>query len=144
MAASRGIAGLRSDGSTGNFRKWLWKITKNKLIDFRRRYPESMIPAGGSTAAVNLHQIAEAEELSDVDPSSPDMLRELMLKALELVRVEFKDASWKAFWRSSIDGLPTEVVANELGTTAAAVRQARSRIMRRLRIELGDLDNSLS
>lgn len=98
-----------------------------------------MIPPGGSTAAVNLQQIADIEDSSDVDPSSPDMLRELLLKALELVRVEFTESSWKVFWRSSIDGLPTEVVAEELATTAAAVRQARSRIMRRLRIELGDV-----
>ncbi len=139
LAASRGIAGLRPDGVTGSFRRWLWQIAKNKLIDFRRRYPSSMVPTGGSTAALQLHQIADVEELTDCDPSSPDSLRELILKALELVRVEFKEPSWKAFWRTAIDGLPTEVVANELGMTAAAVRQARSRIMRRLRIELGDV-----
>ncbi len=139
LAASRGIAGLRPDGVTGSFRRWLWQIAKNKLIDFRRRYPTSMVPTGGSTAALQLHQIADVEELTDCDPSSPDSLRELILKAMELVRVEFKEPSWKAFWRTAIDGLPTEVVANELGMTAAAVRQARSRIMRRLRIELGDV-----
>lgn len=103
-----------------------------------------MLPSGGSTAAFQLHQIADpqiadVEELTDCDPTSPDFLRELILKALELVRVEFKEPSWKAFWRTAIDGLPTEFVANELGMTAAAVRQARSRIMRRLRLELGDV-----
>ena len=144
LAASRGIASLRPDGVTGSFRRWLWQIAKNKLIDFRRRYPAAMLPSGGSTAVFQLHQIADhqiadAEELTDCDPTSPDLLRELILKALELVRVEFKELSWKAFWRTAIDGLPTEVVANELGMTAAAVRQARSRIMRRLRIELGDV-----
>ena len=77
--------------------------------------------------------------LSEI-PNCFHMLREVILKALELVRVEFAESSWKAFWRSSIDGLPTDVVAEELEITAAAVRQARSRIMRRLRIELGDLD----
>ncbi len=79
------------------------------------------------------------EFVCNCDPTSPDLLRELILKALELVRVEFKEPSWKAFWRTAIDGLTTDVVANELGMTAVAVRQARSRIMRRLRIELGDL-----
>ena len=147
MAASRSIAGLRSDGATGSFRRWLWQIAKNKLTDIRRRYPISMVPPGGSTAALQLSQIVDSEQtvepegLPDNDPSSPDMLRELILKALDLVRVEFHETSWKAFWRTSIDGLPTDVVAKELGTTPASVRQSRSRIMRRLRTELGDIEN---
>jgi RNA polymerase sigma-70 factor, ECF subfamily len=147
FAASRSVGSLRRDGATGSFRRWLWQITKNKLIDLRRRYPVSRIPAGGSTAAMQLLQIAEnkqsdaPERIPDCDPSSPDMLRELIFKALALVRVEFQESSWQAFWRSAIDGLPTEVVANELGTTQASVRQSRSRILRRLRTELGDLEN---
>lgn len=147
MAASRSIDGLRPDGATGSFRRWLWKIARNKLVDLRRRYPVSMLPPGGSTAALNLMQIAEKEQavapevLPDNDPSSPDMLKVLIFKALELVRVEFHEASWKAFWRTSIDGLPTDVVATELGTTPASVRQSRSRIMRRLRTELGDVES---
>ena len=121
LAASRSIASLRPDGATGSFRRWLWQIAKNKLIDLRRRYPASMLPPGGSTAAMHLLQIAEVkqpnepERLLECDPSSPDMLRELILKALELVRVEFHETSWKAFWWSAIDGLPTDVVANGCG-----------------------------
>ena len=147
LAASRNIGGLRPNGATGSFRRWLWQIAKNKLIDLRRRYPVSMESPGGSTAAWQLLQIADAEHaigdevFPENDPSSPYMLRGLKTKALELVRVEFQDASWKAFWRTAIDGLPTEVAAHELGMTPAAVRQARSRIMRRLRSELGDLES---
>jgi RNA polymerase sigma-70 factor (ECF subfamily) len=37
------------------------------------------------------------------------------------------------------DGQSPTVVAEELGMTAAAVRQAKSRVMRRLRQQLGDL-----
>jgi RNA polymerase sigma-70 factor (ECF subfamily) len=146
MAASRSIADLRTDGAAGSFRRWLWQIAKNKLIDLRRRYPASVIPPGGSTAAMQLLQVADSEQsvahenLPDSDPSSPELLRELTIKALDLVRVEFHETSWKAFWRTAVDGLPTDVVASELGTTPASVRQSRSRIMRRLRMELGDLD----
>ncbi len=147
LAASRGIAGLRLDGATGSFRRWIWQIARNKLIDFRRRHPVSLESKGGSTAAFQLLQIVDAEHsigdenFPESDPSSPDMLRDLISKAMELVRVEFQESSWKAFWRTAIDGLPTEVAAAELGTTPAAVRQARSRIMRRLRFELGDLES---
>jgi RNA polymerase sigma-70 factor (ECF subfamily) len=87
---------------------------------------------------MNLQQIPEVGDSSAIDPSSPDMLRDLVLKAMKSVRVEFRVCSWKAFWRTAVDGLPTDMVANELGMSVAAIRQARSRIMRRLREELGD------
>jgi RNA polymerase sigma-70 factor (ECF subfamily) len=44
------------------------------------------------------------------------------------------------FWRSVIDGMPTVTVASELSVSTAAVRQARSRVLRRLREEKADLD----
>ena len=50
-------------------------------------------------------------------------------RALELVRAQFEDRTWQAFW---------EVVIDDLGMTALAVRQAKSRILRRLKLELGE------
>jgi len=39
-----------------------------------------------------------------------------------------------------VDGLATAAVAAELGVSAAAVRQARSRILRRIREETAELN----
>ena len=138
LAASQAMDRFRADGTTGVFRRWLWQIARNKLIDYRRRNPSIADAQGGSTAAMSLQQIPEVGDSSVIDPSSPDMLRDLVLKAMKSVRVEFRECSWKAFWRTAVDGLPTDMVANELGMSVAAIRQARSRIMRRLREELGD------
>jgi hypothetical protein len=44
----------------------------------------------------------------------------------------------KQFWRSVNDGIPTDVVAIQLQMTSASVRQSRSRILRRLRVIMGD------
>lgn len=55
-----------------------------------------------------------------------------------MVRSEFEDRTWQAFWRVAVEGHATAEVAADLGITANAVRQAKSRVLRRLRQELGD------
>lgn len=61
---------------------------------------------------------------------------------LDLIRPEFEDRTWQAFWRATVDGQESSAVAETLGMTAVAVRQAKSRILRRLREALHELDES--
>ncbi len=67
------------------------------------------------------------------------MINGALLRATNLVRSEYQDAHWQAFWQSVIEGQSTELVSRNLNMTPAAVRQARSRILRRLRVVHGDL-----
>jgi RNA polymerase sigma-70 factor (ECF subfamily) len=55
------------------------------------------------------------------------------------VRGEIEPRTWEAFWRTAVDGRPPAHLAAELGMTAAAIRQAKSRVLRRLKREVGDL-----
>jgi RNA polymerase sigma-70 factor (ECF subfamily) len=58
---------------------------------------------------------------------------------LRQVQHQFEDRTWTAFWRVTVENrLPAEV-ACELGITANAVRQAKSRVLRRLKEEMGEL-----
>jgi RNA polymerase sigma-70 factor (ECF subfamily) len=68
------------------------------------------------------------------------MINGALLRATNLVRNEFQDSHWQAFWQSVIERQSTELVSQRLSMTPAAVRQARSRILRRLRIVMGDLN----
>lgn len=63
----------------------------------------------------------------------------VVARALKQIQSDFQASTWLAFWRVVIDGQSTAVVAEELGMTLASVRQAKSRILRRLRQQLGDL-----
>ncbi|MCU0711788.1 MAG: hypothetical protein MUC43_06985 [Pirellula sp.] len=71
------------------------------------------------------------------------MINGALLRATNLVRNEFQDSHWQAFWQSVIEGQSTELVSQRLSMTPAAVRQARSRILRRLRIVMGDLKRKM-
>ena len=62
----------------------------------------------------------------------------LLRRALELIRVEFEEPTWQAFWRTTADGLSAIDVAAELGLSPGAVRQAKYRVLRRLRQELDE------
>lgn len=112
------------------FRGWLWTVTRNKLRDFWRTRADRPVAAGGTDAHELLLLVADAaESQSGVAPAAAGLLR----RAVELVRAEFEDRSWNAFWRVTVEGRAAGEVAAELGMTANAVYVARSRILRRLR-----------
>jgi RNA polymerase sigma-70 factor (ECF subfamily) len=67
------------------------------------------------------------------------VVNSLYRRALEYVRGEYNDRTWQAFWRTAIDERSVADVAAELGMTAAAIRQAKSRVLRQLKQELGEL-----
>jgi RNA polymerase sigma-70 factor (ECF subfamily) len=60
-------------------------------------------------------------------------------RCVGLMRSEFEERTWRAFWRVAIDDRPATEVAAELGMTPGAVYIAKSRVLKRLREEFGDL-----
>jgi RNA polymerase sigma-70 factor (ECF subfamily) len=135
QAVSRHLDGFRRDRPGDTFRGWLRTIARNKLLDHFRRLENQPAAQGGSVAHQQLQQIANQELPED---SAAD-LGSLYHRALELVRSEFEQRTWEAFWRSAVEGQACATVAADLGVTAAAVRKAKSRVLHRLRQEIGDL-----
>jgi RNA polymerase sigma-70 factor (ECF subfamily) len=134
-----GLKTFRPDRETGSFRAWLWTITRRKVLDHLRRTNRSPIAVGGSTAFGLMQEVADANLIPDEEPTGELQLKQLTSRALAQVQSEFEASTWQAFWRSVVDGIATDEVARELHTSVASVRQARSRILRRLRQQLGDL-----
>lgn len=65
--------------------------------------------------------------------------RELMRRAAEIVRQDFESHTWQAFWRSVVEGHAAADIAADLNMTPGAVRQAKFRVLARLRETIGDL-----
>ena len=61
------------------------------------------------------------------------------LRALEMIRGEFEERTWAAFWRTTVEGQAPKDVGLSLSMSPGAVRVAKSRVLHRLREELGDL-----
>ncbi len=135
----------RRQGAT--FRGWLWTITRNKAADHVRALRQLPTPAGGSAnlAALNqlqanqvVHAVAQDElscEASDHDKN------EVIARAMALMRNRFEKSTWQAFWRTVVDGVSPDEVAEELGLSRWAVYKARSRVLQLLRSELACLED---
>ena len=133
LSVSISIGGFRSLPGAGAFRSWLWKITRSKVIDTLRRQSGIVQAEGGTVNLRTMNDLSDPNSLPDDDPTDQQALSELTSRALEQIRDEFESRTWLAFWRSTVDGVSSDVVAKELGISPAGVRQSRSRILRRLR-----------
>jgi RNA polymerase sigma-70 factor (ECF subfamily) len=94
---------------------------------------------GGSDALVRLQALSDgATPAADEEDPAPE-LNALYRRALELVRGEFEGRTWQMFWANVVEGRTPAAIAAELGVTSAAVRKAKSRVLHRLKEEVGDL-----
>ena len=130
------LGGFHRDRPGDSFRGWLRTITRNKIRDHFRGIQDEPLAAGGTDAQQRMQAVASPELLDD-DPSEEDVVRRQMRRALELIKDEFEERTWQAFWKVQMEDRGTDEVGTELGMTAAAVRKAKFRVLRRLREEVG-------
>ncbi len=64
--------------------------------------------------------------------------REILRRAAEIIRNDFEPHTWQAFWRSVVEEQAPHDIASDLNMTPNAVRQARFRVLARLRETIGD------
>ena len=135
LAVSQGLERFERRGP-GSFRAWVRGITRHKLLDCYRRAERQAAAAGGSTALERLLDIPDPQPGSDEDA---DEMSALYRRALDLIRGEFEERTWQAFWLTAVEGREAPAAAAELGMSPVAVRIARSRVLARLRAEADEL-----
>jgi RNA polymerase sigma-70 factor, ECF subfamily len=121
----------------GSFRAWLRQVAVNQARTWRKR--SRRLPRVGLDSADGfLDQLADPTgDLAREWDQEHD--RQVTRKLLAAVRPDFTPTTWEAFQKFALDGLPAAVVAAELGISQNAVIQSKSRILKRLREEAGEL-----
>lgn len=136
-SVSQAIDAFKKEHSGDSFRGWLYRIVQNKVRDHFRRLNKHPQGVGGSDYQWNLNQVPE--ELSNSSVSNRPGGDPVLTRSLEMIRSEFQEKTWTAFWRLTVEGHLAADIAADLGMQTNAVRQAKFRIMQRLRTEFGDL-----
>lgn len=135
---SRSMPGFDYDRNRGSFRSWLLTVTRNALRKTANR--NSRQPKGSGDTQVN----GLMEQQPEAEPADEEWDREyrwnLFLWASERVKCDFREASWRAFWRTVVEGQEIDPVARELNLSVGAVYIARSRIIARIRQEIAAVE----
>ncbi len=139
-AVATHLGGFRKERSGDSFRGWLRTITRSKISDHYQKLTREPKGVGGSAALIKLASLPEPPP-PDIDDDETELEARdgLVRRALDQIRVHFQVNTWNAFWRVAVDGQPANEVADELSMSPGAVRVAKSRVLQRLREELGDL-----
>lgn len=127
------------DPERGSFRGWLFRISRNLMVNFliaRDRHPRG----SGDTDMRHLLEAQPAPDGAESALFDVEYRRRVFRWAAERVRPEFRDATWQAFWQTAIDGRPPKEVAAGLGQSVGAVYIARSRVLARLRAAVEEVE----
>lgn len=138
-AVSANIVRFTYERGRGRFRGWLWTIARNKIRDHYRHGAAEAHGEGGTQWQRRMGEIPEQWPEPASSEEDCQQLTGLFHRGLSLVQAEFEERTWMAFWRVAIKQQEVAQVAAELGMSPAAVRQAKSRVLRRLRSVLGEL-----
>jgi RNA polymerase sigma-70 factor (ECF subfamily) len=131
-AVARSAGRLEYDPARGSFRGWLFKVVRNKLVNFGAARKRQQ-PGSGDTDMKRRLEEEPAPSEAESAAWERDYERQLFALACKQVRRDFQGPTWQAFWLTAIQGRSGKEVAGVLNTTTAAVYLAKRRVIARLR-----------
>lgn len=141
IAVASAVGNYEKSGAGVQFRHWLRRIARNAIVNALSRRPPDL-GAGGSWAQEVLEQESD-EDQSDVQ-FEQEFRREIYLRAARIVRGDVEPETWRAFEMTVVENQSIEEAAAELGKPVGSIYAARSRVMRRLREAVQELERSQS
>lgn len=122
------------DRHQGTFRGWLFTITRNKVFSFlsaRRIRPQASGDTGANRLLSNQPDPNDGSEEWELEYQ-----RRLASLAMDRVKVEFQESTWRAFWLTAVEGVAAAEAGKQVGISPGAVYVAKSRVLARLKEEV--------
>ncbi len=132
VSVARALAVRPHDPDRAKFRTWLERVTRNAALNAMQRVPKDRA-SGGTDCLLALHELPQT---GDAELLDQEHRKHLMRLAAQSIECEFEANSWQAFWRTTVLGESIDSVAQSLGKQVGSIYAARSRIIRRLRLEI--------
>ncbi len=131
-------AEFRRNRPRDSFRGWLWKVTRNQMIEAYRN--------SRRFATLDNRQLAEIADADGFTPDEPpevaNPIPEAVREAMEIVRQSVTSRTWAIFMLSVAEERSNLDIAEQFETTEANVRQIKWRISARIRDTLELTDDS--
>ena len=126
----------RSDRSV-RFRHWLRRVVRNAIVNALTRRPRDRAAGTSSVQDLLMDHPIDDQSAREIDL---EYRRELYLRATDIVRVDVDTDTWQAFERTVIGGESIGAVAQQLGKSVGTIYASRSRVMRRLKDAVQELE----
>ena len=133
-SVSGAIQKLEYDRKQGTFRGWLFTITRNKVLNFHAARKIRPNAAGDSQTARALND--KPAPTDDSQAWELEYQRRLAQIAMERIRSEFQDNTWRAFMLTAVEGVSAADAAAQVKLSPGAIYVAKSRVLARLKTEI--------
>jgi RNA polymerase sigma-70 factor (ECF subfamily) len=142
LAVASAIGRWEKSSESVQFRHWLRRVARNAIVNALARCPHDRAAGGSAVHELLLEQ-------PGVEPDSDPQIeleyrRELYLQAAKIVRGDVETETWRAFELTVIENRSIDEAAIDLERPVGTIYAARSRIMRRLRETVRELENAES
>lgn len=137
MKLVHAIDSFEPDRNRGRFITWLKTIAHRAILNAMTR-TKADCSVGGTDAWIQLEQIALPD--LDVEEIEKEYRQEIFVCAAAQVRQEVGADTWTGFWETVVLNRPVEAVAVELGRTRGNIYTSRSRVLKRLKEKVEQLD----
>jgi len=139
-----------------SFRGWLRRITENQIVDHIREKAKNQEITSLYSDPNSLHELIPTPPSFEIDDKNTGPEQEaseqliLLKQVLNRIQPEFREKSWDVFHLLFVAEKDSAEVAETMHMTSEAVRQIRSRILKRIREEYAkwgietDLPNTIS
>jgi RNA polymerase sigma-70 factor (ECF subfamily) len=134
----RHLPAFNYDRQKGAFRAWLKTITRHALSDYQESQKHAGIGSGDTGVFERLQTLVAREELVKELEAAFDL--ELLEEARRRVQLQVTPRDWKIFTDLTVLGQSGPVVAAELQMTVTAVLMVKSRVQKKLRNEVRQLE----
>jgi RNA polymerase sigma-70 factor, ECF subfamily len=115
------------------FRHWLRKVASNAIVTALTKSKPVGVVDGSAADQI----LADTPEVSATKSElDNECFRERYLRAAAIVRVDVSPVTWAAFEQTVVQGRTCEEVAESLGKSLGTIYAARSRILKRLQVEV--------
>lgn len=133
-SVSSAIGRLDYDRKQGAFRGWLFTITRNKVFNFLSA--RRIRPRGSGDTSTNKLLDSHPDSDEGEEEWEVEYQRRLAALAMERVKGEFQENTWRAFWLTAVEGVAAAEAGKQVGMSPGAVYVAKSRVLARLKEEV--------